>query len=80
MCNLLVRNELRLVRESLAEGSWDAVLSDFSLPGFSAAEALALCRDTDPDLPFIVVSGTIGEQQAVEMMRVGPGITCSRAT
>jgi len=61
------------MRAALAEGPWDAVLSDFSLPGFSAAEALALCRTTDPDLPFIVVSGIIGEERAVDMMRAGAG-------
>jgi two-component system cell cycle sensor histidine kinase/response regulator CckA len=59
---------------ALAEvGPWDIVLSDFSLPGFSAADALAFCREADPDLPFVVVSGTIGEQRAVEMMRAGAG-------
>jgi len=61
------------MRAALAEGPWDAVLSDFSLPGSSAAEALALCRTTDPDLPFIVVSGIIGEERAVDMMRAGAG-------
>ena len=61
------------MRAALAEGPWDLVLSDFALPGFGAAEALRLCRQTDPDLPFIVVSGTIGEQRAVEMMREGAG-------
>ena len=56
---------------ALAEGGWDLVMSDYSMPGFGAPEALALCREIDPDLPFIVVSGTIGEMQAVEMMRAG---------
>lgn len=58
------------LREALSEG-WNIVLSDYSLPGFAAPEALAVCREVDPDLPFIVVSGTIGENQAVEMMRAG---------
>ncbi|MDG3005472.1 PAS domain S-box protein [Paludisphaera mucosa] len=56
---------------ALATAPWDVVLSDYSLPGFGAVEALALCREADPDLPFVVVSGTIGEQRAVEMMRAG---------
>ncbi|MDB5310255.1 MAG: Blue-light-activated protein [Gemmataceae bacterium] len=59
------------VRAALADGPWDVVLSDNNMPGFGAAEALALCRAADPDLPFVVVSGTIGEQRAVEMMRAG---------
>ena len=61
------------MRAALAEAPWDVVLSDFSLPGFGAAEALTICREADPDLPFIVISGTIGEQRAVEMMREGAG-------
>jgi PAS domain S-box-containing protein len=59
------------MRSALAEGPWDVVLSDFTMPGFGAAQALALCREADPDTPFLVVSGTIGEQRAVEMMRAG---------
>src|ERR1700681_319790 len=61
------------MRAALAEGRWDIVLSDNAMPGFGAAAALALCREADPDLPFVVVSGTIGEERAVEMMRAGAG-------
>jgi CheY-like chemotaxis protein len=43
------------MRAALEEGPWDVVLADFTLPGFGAAEALTLCRDADPDLPFVVV-------------------------
>ena len=59
------------LRAALAEGAWDVVLSDFTLPGFGASAALALCRESDPELPFIVVSGTIGEEKAVDVMRAG---------
>ena len=61
------------MRAALTESRWDIVLSDNSMPGFGAAAALALCRQIDPDLPFVVVSGTIGEERAVEMMRAGAG-------
>jgi two-component system, cell cycle sensor histidine kinase and response regulator CckA len=61
------------LRAALAEGPWDVVLSDYTMPGFGAVEAFALCRAADRDLPFVVVSGTIGEQRAVEMMRAGAG-------
>jgi two-component system cell cycle sensor histidine kinase/response regulator CckA len=61
------------MRAALAEGRWDIVLSDNAMPGFGAAAALALCREADPDLPFVVVSGTIGEERAVAMMRAGAG-------
>jgi PAS domain S-box-containing protein len=59
------------LREALAEGPWDVVLCDFRMPGFDAAEALRIARQEDPDLPFIVVSGTVGEEVAVDMMRAG---------
>lgn len=49
---------------------WDVVLCDYSLPGFSALGALAQVR-ARADLPFIVVSGTVGEEVAVELMRAG---------
>jgi len=54
---------------------WDIILSDYSLPHFSAPEALTLLQDymreTGVDLPFIVISGSIGEKIAVEMMKAG---------
>ena len=56
---------------ALKAGGWDLVVSDHSMQGFSAIEALHLLRDHDPDLPFIIVSGTIGEDNAVEAMRAG---------
>jgi two-component system cell cycle sensor histidine kinase/response regulator CckA len=56
---------------ALAEHSWDLVLSDFTMPTFSAFAALEVVRRRHPDLPFIIVSGTIGEEAAVEGMRGG---------
>ena len=56
---------------ALREQAWDAVLSDNSLPGFDARGALAMVRAAAGDLPFIVVSGEIGEKTAVELMRAG---------
>ena len=56
---------------ALEEGSWDLVLADFALPGFSALAALKLVQQARLDLPFIVVSGVIGEEQAVAMMKAG---------
>ncbi|MBN1941785.1 MAG: response regulator [Phycisphaerae bacterium] len=50
---------------------WDLVLSDFSLPRFNGVEALKILKAHDIDIPFIVVSGTIGENVAVSMMREG---------
>ena len=59
------------LKAALASGGWDAVLSDYTLPEFWAVDALEIVRAVEPDLPFIVVSGTVGEDVAVGMMRVG---------
>ena len=56
---------------ALARGAWDLVIADHSLPGFSGAQALSAVRQLDPDIPFIVVSGTIGEDAAVDVVQAG---------
>lgn len=53
------------------ESPWDIVLSDFNLPGFSGLVALDLLKARGRDIPFILVSGEIGEDTAVEAMRNG---------
>ena len=50
---------------------WDIVISDYRMPGFNGMEALALVRARDPYLPFILLSGQMGEELAVEAMRAG---------
>ena len=50
---------------------WDIVISDWALPSFSAPAALLMVREFKPEVPFIIVSGTIGEETAVEAMRAG---------
>jgi two-component system cell cycle sensor histidine kinase/response regulator CckA len=59
------------MRAALARGPWDLMISDSSMPGFSAPAALAILRDGGFDIPFIIVSGTIGEEAAVAAMRAG---------
>jgi two-component system, NarL family, sensor histidine kinase UhpB len=59
------------VAEALAGDSWDIVISDYTMPQFSALAALRLVQEHDPDLPFIINSGNIGEDIAVEAMRAG---------
>ena len=56
---------------ALAAGAWDLVISDYRMPGFDALGALACLRRSGLDLPFIVVSGAIGEDLAVEAMKSG---------
>ncbi len=59
------------MRRALCERTWDAVLSDHSMPGFSGLAALKLMQDLHLDLPFIIVSGVIEEETAVAAMRAG---------
>jgi signal transduction histidine kinase len=59
------------LRAALAEGPWDAVICDWSLPCLDALRALKLLSDSRLDLPFLIVSGTVGEEAAVEAMRAG---------
>jgi signal transduction histidine kinase len=57
--------------KALATQTWDLVLSDYALPQFNALAAVRLVAKADLDLPFIVVSGSVGEEAAVELMREG---------
>ena len=60
------------MRRALAEGRpWDVVLSDWQMPRFSGPEALAMFRAMGSEAPFIIVSGKVGEEAAVEAMRSG---------
>lgn len=59
------------LREAMTERSWDVVLSDFNMPRFNGMAALAVVRERWPDTPFILVSGTIGEETAVIAMKAG---------
>ena len=66
------RVELReQFEEALRAGTWDVIISDYHLPRFSAPEALQIYRMSGLDVPFIVVSGAIGEETAVDLMRDG---------
>lgn len=56
---------------ALAGGPWDIVISDYHLPQFNAADALEILQASGLDIPFIVVSGAIGEETAVAMMKAG---------
>ena len=59
------------MRAALTARTWDLIVSDWSLPRFSGLAALTVAKQVDLDLPFIIVSGTIGEEMAVEAMRAG---------
>jgi signal transduction histidine kinase/CheY-like chemotaxis protein len=57
--------------EALDRGGWDAIIADYKMPGFGGLAALRMMQDRGIDLPFIVVSGAVGEETAVETMRAG---------
>ncbi len=59
------------MRAALKKQSWNIVISDYSLPQFDGQAALAILKETGLDIPFIIVSGTVGEETAVAMMKAG---------
>jgi diguanylate cyclase (GGDEF)-like protein len=59
------------MRAALAAELPDLILSDFSLPGFDGMTALAIAREAAPAVPFIFLSGTIGEERAIDALKCG---------
>jgi signal transduction histidine kinase/FixJ family two-component response regulator len=59
------------MQAALARGAWDLVIADYTLPQFSALAALRVLQESGCDLPFMIVSGTIGEDSAVAAMKAG---------
>ncbi|MGC2636410.1 MAG: ATP-binding protein [Acidobacteriaceae bacterium] len=57
--------------KALRETDWDIILADYFLPGFTALDALRIAQTCGRDVPFIVVSGAVGEQAAVDLLREG---------
>ncbi|MCI0555587.1 MAG: PAS domain S-box protein, partial [Anaerolineae bacterium] len=55
----------------LTEKTWDVILSDYTMPRFSALQALEVLKASHLDLPFIIISGTIGEETAVAALKAG---------
>jgi diguanylate cyclase (GGDEF)-like protein len=59
------------MQAALDKQAWDVIIADYSLPRFSALAALALCKEREMDAPFIIVSGAVGEENAVAAMKAG---------
>ncbi len=59
------------MQEALIREEWDIIISDFRMPHFSGLEALELVRELGIDIPFVLISGTIGEEIAVTAMKAG---------
>ena len=59
------------MKKALEEKQWDIILCDYKMPKFNAPSAIAVLKETNIDIPIIIISGTIGEDVAVECMRLG---------
>jgi PAS domain S-box-containing protein len=59
------------MRTALQEKTWDLILCDYQMPQFNGLTAVALLKEAGIDIPLIIVSGAIGEEMAVECMRLG---------
>src|SRR5689334_8720286 len=59
------------LKAALENGPWDVVFADYNLPSFTGLNALQIMQAKGMDLPFILVSGVIGEEQAVEALKAG---------
>ena len=59
------------MQAALARRTWDVVLSDYTMPQFSALGALQVLKESGLDLPFLVISGTIGEETAIAALKAG---------
>jgi len=59
------------MRAALESHEWDVILCDYSMPHFNALDALTIVREMKVDIPFLIISGTVGEAIAVEAMRAG---------
>jgi len=58
-------------KQQLEAGTFDVIISDYHLPSFTGLEAMAMARKRCPQTPFILVSGTIGEQAAIDSLKAG---------
>jgi CheY-like chemotaxis protein len=57
--------------QALSDETWDLILADYKLPDYNGLDALKVVRKRFPNLPFILMSGTIGEQAAIESLKAG---------
>lgn len=59
------------MQDAIHNNKYDIIISDFNIPGFGALEALTILKASEKDIPFVLVSGTIGEETAVKIMKAG---------
>src|SRR5258706_6202909 len=70
-CQVVQVSSRETLLAAIEHGDFDLILSDYALPSFDGLSALAIIRDRMPDTPFILVSGTLGEEAAIESLRSG---------
>ncbi|HSI14631.1 MAG TPA: response regulator, partial [Chthoniobacter sp.] len=70
-CNIIRLSTRREFETALQKENFDLILSDHSMPGFDGLTALQMTRITAPDTPFVFLSGTIGEERAIEALKYG---------
>src|SRR6267154_2538514 len=71
VCEFIEANSERQFVQALGEMGMDIIFCDYTLPSYNGTAALAIARELRPQIPFIFVSGTIGEERAVESLRLG---------
>ena len=59
------------MHQAIEEQSWDAIISDYQMPNFDGLGALRIYKEFALDIPFIIISGAIGEEMAVKVMKAG---------
>lgn len=70
-CALVFASSASEFESALVEEKFDLIMSDFTLPDYDGVSALAAARKAQPETPFVLVSGTIGEERAVRMLKSG---------
>ena len=70
-CDILVTNGQASFESALAQEPFDLIISDYNLPGYDGITALKQAQATQPDVPVILVSGTVSEEQAVKCLQIG---------
>src|SRR6185436_5456089 len=70
-CDFILTDSRSAFTKALAEDRFDVILSDYGLADYDGLSALELVQKTKPDIPFILVSGTLGEDEAVESLKNG---------
>src|SRR6202049_1121667 len=70
-CDILLANSKDSFEAALTREPFDLILSDYNLPGYDGVTALKQAQETQPDVPVILISGTVGEEEAVKVLHIG---------